>query len=110
MTFMANLAANPSGSVYGQPGPENQDALGIVNQLKDREMRDFQNKANFMSDLSLKQDRLKQLFNPETASGIPGSNAPSANGPASGGGMQQNQNVQMGKTEQDPSQLNAAQR
>jgi hypothetical protein len=61
---MANLASNPSGSISGQPGPDNTDALGIVNQLKDREMRDFQNKANFMSELSLKQDRQRMLFDP----------------------------------------------
>jgi hypothetical protein len=61
---MSNLASNPSGSISGQPGPDNTDALGIVNQLKDREMRDFQNKANFMSELSLKQDRQRMLFDP----------------------------------------------
>jgi hypothetical protein len=60
---MESLASNPSSSIANQPGPQ-QDPLGIVNQLKDREMRDFQTKANFMSQLSLKQDRLKQLFDP----------------------------------------------
>jgi hypothetical protein len=113
MSFIDNLAASPAGGIYGQPGQQNNqnDVLGIVNQLKDREMRDFQNKANFMSDLSVKQDRLKQLFSPETASGIPGSNAQTANGPVGGPSMQQGgMNVQMGKTEQDPNQLNAAQR
>jgi hypothetical protein len=66
-TFMDSLAANPAGSssVYGQPAaPNNGDVLNIVNNLKDREMQDFKNKANFMSDLSIKQDRLKSLFNP----------------------------------------------
>jgi hypothetical protein len=62
---MANLAANPSGGsgVYGQPGAMTDDnALGIVSQLKDREMKDFKDKANFMSDLSLKQDRMRRIF------------------------------------------------
>ena len=61
---MSNLAANPSGSgIYGQPNPMTDDnALGIVNQLKDREMKDFMAKANFMSDLSLKQDRMKRIY------------------------------------------------
>jgi hypothetical protein len=63
-TFMQSLAANPSGSsgIYGQPAPQNQDVLGIVNNIKDREMRDFKNKASFMSDLSLKQDRMKRIY------------------------------------------------
>ncbi len=66
---MANLAANPSGSssVFGQPGPsDDQDVLSIVNQLKDREMRDFQNKSEYMADLSLRQEaRMRKLFPPE---------------------------------------------
>jgi hypothetical protein len=62
---MDNLAANPSGSssIYGQPAtPSNQDMLSVVNRLKDRNMQDFKEKANFMSDLSLKQDRLKRIY------------------------------------------------
>ena len=65
MSFMDNLANNPSGSgsIYGQPGPPDYDRiLGVVNRLKDREMKDFQDKSNFMSDLTLKQDRLKAVF------------------------------------------------
>lgn len=66
MTFMSNLAANPGGSgIYGQPAQSSDsDMLGIVNQLKDREMSDFKNKANFMADLSLKQDKMRALFDP----------------------------------------------
>lgn len=65
MSFMSSLAANPSSSgIYGQSGQQD-DILGIVNQLKDREWRDFQNKANFMSDLSIKQDRMRRLFDTE---------------------------------------------
>ena len=62
---MSSLAANPSGSagVYGQPGQQQSgDTLAIVNNIKDREMRDYQNKANFMADLSIKQDRLRKLY------------------------------------------------
>ena len=64
---MDNLAANPKGGsgIYGQPGPDNTDVMGMVNQMKDREMMDFKNKANFMSDLSLKQDKMRALFNPD---------------------------------------------
>lgn len=69
MSFMDNLANNPGGSgIYGSNNtPDNfgpQDALNLVFQLKDRENRDFEHKANFMSDLSLKQDRMRNLFNP----------------------------------------------
>jgi hypothetical protein len=60
MSFVSNLAANPAGGIAGQPAP--QDTLGIINNLKDREMRDFQNKAQFMSDLSIKQDRLRKIY------------------------------------------------
>ena len=62
---MNSLPANPSGSygIYGQGGQSAQpDVLGIVNNLKDREMRDFRDKAQFMSDLSIKQDRLRRLY------------------------------------------------
>ncbi len=66
---MDSLAANPTGksSIYNS-NPNSNDysgALSIVNQLKDREMKDFKDKASFMSDLSLKQDRLKRLYDPE---------------------------------------------
>jgi hypothetical protein len=68
-TFMDSLARNPSGGsgIYGQGGQQGQtqgQALELVNQLKDREMRDFKEKSNFMSDLSLKQDRMRAMFDP----------------------------------------------
>lgn len=73
MSFMSNLAANPSGSVYGQPGNgDEEDPLNLVNRLKDRENMDFQNRANFMSDLSLKQDRMKRIY--DTAQSSPNEN------------------------------------
>ena len=63
---MDSLAANPSGSgVYGNPSEQPVDyqgPLSIVNQLKDREMQDFQKKAQFMSDLSLRQNRLQRIY------------------------------------------------
>lgn len=67
---MDSLAANPSGGsgIYGSNRtvqPNGQDALNLLFQLKDRENRDFRDKANFMSDLSLKQDRMRNLFDPE---------------------------------------------
>lgn len=67
MGFVSNLAAagsspsgvaNPLGSGTGNFG----DILDVYNNIKDREMRDFQNKASFMADLSLKQDRLRKLY------------------------------------------------
>lgn len=63
---MDSLTANPSGSIYNNnSGGGGDDVLGLVNQLKDREMMDFQNKANFMSDLSLRQEaRMRSLFDP----------------------------------------------
>lgn len=72
-TFMQNLMSNPGNSgVYGNPGYQRanpDEPLYLVNQLKDREMQDFKDKANFMSDLSLKQDRIKSLFSPEGVQG-----------------------------------------
>jgi len=74
-TFLANLAANPqNSSVYQGPGSnfnpdqESGAALRLFNQIRDRDMNDYKEKANFMSDLSLKQDRLRRIFdqqNPE---------------------------------------------
>lgn len=63
---MDSLASNPSGSgIYGQqPRMTDDNALGLMHQVRDRELRDFKDKANFMSDLSLKQDRMRSLFNP----------------------------------------------
>ena len=62
-TFMQSLASNPSGGgIYGMPQQTNTDVLGIVNNIKDREMNDFKNKASFMADLSLKQDRMKRIY------------------------------------------------
>ena len=107
---MDSLNANPSAGIYNQPsqGSGQDDVLGIVNQLKDREMRDFQNKANFMSDLSLKQDRIKALFNPQDPNNISGAFNPNAPSPGGLGepGIRQ-QNVVMG---QDPNQITGAQK
>ena len=66
MTFMDSLASNPSSGIYGQPGiGSNNDALSLVNRIKDREMQDFKNKADFMADLSLRQEsRMRQLYDP----------------------------------------------
>src|SRR5271170_1324381 len=66
-TFMNSLAANPGNSgIYGQPGAADTDkTLAIVNKMKDREKADFKDKANFMADLSNKQDRIRALYNPQ---------------------------------------------
>src|SRR5712664_3668918 len=74
MTFMQNLANNPSGGIYdsGNRASSTGDTLDIVNRLKDREKRDFMDKANFMSDLSLKQERLRSMYNPDTSQGVMG--------------------------------------
>lgn len=74
MDNFANAASGNSG-IYGQSGPVGMgtgDALALVNQLKDREMRDFKDKANFMADLSLKQDRLRKLYDPANMNGDSG--------------------------------------
>src|SRR6266853_4468077 len=76
-TFMDSLAANPnnqnpnnpnpnspntsSSNIYGQPPIQNQpDALSLVNKIKDRQMQDFKDKANFMQDLGVKQEAIRQ--------------------------------------------------
>jgi len=56
--------SNPGGSVYGQPSQNQGDEMQLVNNLKDREMRDFKNKAAFMADLSLKQERMRNMYDP----------------------------------------------
>ena len=70
---MDSLASNPAGSsagIYGAVNPNQQmddyatHALSFVNRMKDREMQDFKDKAMFMADLSLKQDRLRKLYDP----------------------------------------------
>lgn len=81
-TFMESLAANPNGSgggIYGQvPQTHIEDPFGLMNSIKDREMRDFRDKANFMADLSVKQDRLRKRFDlednwtPSRQTGVPG--------------------------------------
>lgn len=66
MSFMDSLASNPSSGISGMPNQlKDEDALGIVNRIKDREMQDFKDKSTFMADLSLKQDRMKRLYDTE---------------------------------------------
>jgi hypothetical protein len=76
---MDSLAANPSGSsIYGyggSSGPNLNDAFSMYNRIKERDMNDFMKKANFMADLSLRQNRLQSLFNPDGGKDIQG-NAP----------------------------------
>ncbi len=96
--------ANPSGgsSIYGQPGMgSDSQSLDIVNQIKNREMKDFQDKANFMADLSLRQQlRQRQMFPPEPSS-------TQGNNPTNDGSQGQPQNVVMA---QDPNQLTGYQK
>jgi hypothetical protein len=106
MGFVSNLAANSPGNsgIYGQPSSNTDDqtenVMSIVNNLKDREMRDFQNKANFMADLSIKQDRLRRLYDPATQQ-----NMTNGGGPIPGSGGQGNMNgspnVVMGQSPTD---------
>lgn len=67
MPFVSNLQAassTPSGvaNPLGSSAMPTGDILDIYNNIKDREMRDFQNKASFMADLSLKQERLRKMY------------------------------------------------
>lgn len=68
MAFLDRLAANPSGSgIAGAVAPEsyNQNNLiNLVNTIKDRDMNDFKAKANFMSDLSMRQNRMNSIYDP----------------------------------------------
>lgn len=65
---MDRLASNPSSSsgIFGMPQQENDnDTLSLVNRLKDREFRDYQNKAAFDDERSLRQEsRMRMLFDP----------------------------------------------
>lgn len=75
MAFVDQLGANSGppirSGVYGQPSPtDNQDTLSLVNQLKDREMMDFKNKAEYMADLSIRQQqRMRSMFGPDSMGG-----------------------------------------
>jgi hypothetical protein len=60
-TFMQSLASNPGGGIYGA-NQQQVDPLSLVNQIKNRDLQDFKDKANFMSNLSLQQDRLKRIY------------------------------------------------
>jgi hypothetical protein len=70
---MENLGKNPtggSGIFQGSSGarPDYETPLNIVNQLKDREMIDYKNKALFDADLNARQGmRMRSLFDPEGA-------------------------------------------
>lgn len=69
MSFMNSLMYNPSGGVYGQPSQGGEsDVLNLVRQIKQMNSNDFKDKANFMSDLSLKQDRLKRIYDTQDSS------------------------------------------
>lgn len=103
---MDNLARDPSGSssIAGQPQQNNQDPLYLVNQIKDREINDFKNKANFMSDLSLKQERARALFDPsktatETNQGLPSGGSGMPQGFSAVMGHDPNQQTQQQKDE-----------
>lgn len=98
---MDNLAANPKGGsgIANQPGSTGMDSdpLGYVNAIKDREMVDFKNKANFMSDLSLKQERMRAMFDPSRLGLDDNKQTGQAGQPGQGG-----QNVVLG---QDPNAM-----
>lgn len=98
---MDNLAANPGGSsIYGQPAQRTDgDTLSLVRQLKDREMQDFKDKAGFMSDLSLKQERMRSILNPDVQRER---QLEQQFGQGSQGPSQQGMNTVMGK---DPNQM-----
>ena len=61
--FTQNLASNPSSGIYGSIAPSQPpDVLNLFNKVRDRDLNDFYKKADFMSNLSLKQDRLKRIY------------------------------------------------
>lgn len=66
---MDRLAANPQGSgIYGMGGeqrPQYGEAMNLFNQVRDRDMQDFRDKANFMADLSMRQEMQRRRFPPE---------------------------------------------
>lgn len=81
-TFMDSLAANPTGSsgIYGQPKQD--DVMSLVNQLKDRDMMDYKNKADFNADLQLRTEaRLRNLYDPSKANATLDSLKPTVMGP-----------------------------
>jgi hypothetical protein len=73
MGFLDRLRENPGGNsnmsgIYGMPPVENddEDALKLVNRLRDRDMQDYKDKAEFDSGLSLRQEqRMRSMFDPK---------------------------------------------
>lgn len=64
---MDSLALNPAGSssgIYGMPArQDDNDVLSLVNRLKDREMQDYKNRAQFDDERSLRQEmRMRSLY------------------------------------------------
>lgn len=87
MAFLNNLVNNPTGGIYTpNSGPAPIDPLALINQVKDRDLRDFKDKANFMADLSLRQDRMKQIYDMYDAQGQP-RNVQMVNDPNAAGGQ-----------------------
>jgi hypothetical protein len=78
MGFFDRLQSNPGGSsIYGNPGPADLDyttPLSVDQRLRERDMNDYMKKANFMSDLSLRQNRLRQVYGGENQNPSAGMN------------------------------------
>lgn len=76
MGFMDRLAENPSSGIFGMPKQESDnDALSIVRKLKKINMQDYQDKARFDQDNSLRGEmRMRELFNPALINQKPNQN------------------------------------
>jgi len=68
-TFMQSLANNPGGiyNPYPQQDTSFSDVLNLSNQVKERDLQDFMKKAQFMSDLSLRQNRMQRIYDMQDA-------------------------------------------
>ncbi len=73
MGFADNLSGSvPSSSssgIFGMPNrrqDDEEDPMMLANRIRDRDIQDYQTKANFNSDLSLRQEqRMRNMFDPK---------------------------------------------
>lgn len=70
MGFFDEIINSPNNSgIYGSGRSRTMDLGGVLSadsELRRRDMNDFKNKNQFMSDLSLRQNRLGNVFNTQT--------------------------------------------
>lgn len=87
-----------AGAYYGDPGQQNtgiEDILPLFHAVRDRNMQDYKDKAAFDSDLAIRQENSRRVFDPNRA----GTSLSTVGG---GGGRTTNPDISMGLTAPNP--------